>query len=344
MTEPTAARRLRPEALRRDVARVLEAAGADAEAAALVAGSLVGSDVRGVTSHGVIRVPEYLAGIAAGRIDPTARPCRVESLTAVVALDGRGSFGQVAARELALEVADRAGATGLALGTLAGVAHVGRVGEWVELIADAGCLAMAWCNCGDPGGNVLPFGGREARLGTNPMAYAVPVPGRPAVVADFSTSVVAEGRVRVMLHAGRALPEGWVVDARGEPTTDPEALYAGGALQPMAGHKGFALGLLVELLGGVLAGGACASLGERAGNGLVLLAIRPGDPFGERARAVLDAIVATPPAAGTDGVMLPGEPEERAARRSEAEGIACSERTWQAFVQAAASVGVDLES
>jgi uncharacterized oxidoreductase len=334
-------------ALRADVEAVLAAAGADAQAAAVVAGSLVGSDRRGVASHGFIRVAEYLEAIRAGRIIPTARPRRVYDAGPVIAYDGERAFGQLVAGELADAVAARAREVGACVGTLSGVAHVGRVGEWVERAAAGGCVALAWCNCGDPGGNVVPFGGAEPRLGTNPIAYAIPLAGRPPLVADFSTSAVSEGRVRLARDAGHALPQGWVVDGTGAPTTDPRALYAGGALLPMGAHKGFALGLLAELMGGVLAGGACASLGEQAGNGLVLIAIDPvwgrhGPGFAERAAAVVDAIAATPPARDTEGVVIPGAPEALAARRAEREGIACSSATWQTFADAAASVGVDV--
>ena len=330
--------------LRAAVTRILAAAGADDESAAIVAGSLVGSDLRGVESHGVIRVPEYVRAIRNGRIVPTARPVVVRDAGAVIALDGCRAFGQVAARELALRASERAGSHGVALATLSGVNHVGRLGEWVELAAADGCVALAWCNCGDAGGNVVPFGGRTARLGTNPVAYAVPAKAGATVVADFSTSVVAEGKVRLFLQAGREVPEGWIVDAAGEPTMDPADLYRGGAILPMGGHKGFALGLLAEILGGILAGAGCVSLGDSPGNGIVLVAIEPPNAeFPQRVAALLDAVRSSPAGAGEHGVIVPGEPEVAAAEERARTGIPVRGALWASLVETAESVGVALE-
>jgi uncharacterized oxidoreductase len=333
---------LDPGRLTAIVERILEAAGADGEAAALVAASLVESDLCGVSSHGAMRVPEYLRAIGSGRIDPAARPAVAADHGAVVVLDGRGAFGQVAGGELVAAAVQRARVHGVGLGLLAGVTHVGRLGEWVGRVADGGCIAVAWCNCGDPYGNVVPFGGRHARLGTNPIAYAVPGGAEPAIVADFSTSIVAEGKVRLLRHGGRPVPDGWLLDAAGEPSTDPEALYAGGAIMPAAGHKGFALSLLVEILGGVLAGAGCASLGETPGNGLVLLAIDPGrgaagPAFAERVTAVLESVRGAGP-----GVRIPGEPEREERARRRAAGVPLIAAVWRTLVDAAATVGVDL--
>jgi LDH2 family malate/lactate/ureidoglycolate dehydrogenase len=335
-----------PARLQAIVERILRAAGADAEAAAIVAASLVASDMRAVHSHGVIRVPDYVAGIRRGTIAPAARPRIVAQGGPMVALDGCSAFGQVAARELVTAVAASASSHGICLGTLAGVAHVGRLGEWVERLAGKGLIALLWCNCGDPGGNVAPFGGASARLGTNPLAYAIPMAARAPIVGDFSTSVVAEGKVRVHKHAGRPLPEGWIIDAAGAPSTDPQALYDGGALLPMGGHKGFALSLLVELLGGVLAGAGCASLGEAPGNGLALIAIDPercAAGFAARAEAVAEALSSVPPATPGAGVVLPGEPELAAAERARRDGLELPAGTWQEITGAARSLGIDLE-
>jgi LDH2 family malate/lactate/ureidoglycolate dehydrogenase len=338
-----------PERLEEIVAEILLAAGADEEAAAIVAGSLVETDVRGVASHGVMRVAQYVAEIRDGRVVPTARPRCATDLGAMVALDGQGAFGQVAARELAHVAEQRARDHGLALVTLAAVTHVGRLGEWVERVALGGALAIAWCACGGPFGNVAPFGGRERRLGTNPIAYAVPAGSHPPVVADFSTSIVAEGKVRLLLQAGLPAPDGWLVDARGQSTTDPHALYAGGAIQPMGEHKGFAFSLLSEILGGILAGAGCASVGDAPGNGVVLVAIDPGrlqdaGDFGARVDAVLASLSGTPPAGQGPGVLIPGEPERATMRERRSGGVPLPQGTQLALIEAAHTVGLDLRA
>jgi LDH2 family malate/lactate/ureidoglycolate dehydrogenase len=325
------------------VEQVFLAAGSPAETARLVAASLVLSNLKGVDSHGVMRVPEYVRLIGEGRIVPDATPL-VERDGSAVQIDGRWCFGQVGAREAALLAAGIAGETGVAVATLRHVHHVGRLGEYVELAAAAGLVAVAFCSTGPPGGRVVPFGGRRAFLATNPLAFAVPAGSRPAIVADFSTSAAAEGRVRLAHQNGLEVPDGWLVDANGRPTQDPAALYEGGALLPAGGHRGYALGLLVELLGGVLAGAGCASLGESPGNGLVLIALDPARFGGESFLAGVDrvakAALAVEPAPGFDRVRLPGEPELETEAKRRTEGIPIREATWAEISEVSARLGV----
>jgi LDH2 family malate/lactate/ureidoglycolate dehydrogenase len=328
------------------VRRIFAAAESPAEVARVVAASLVLANLKGVDSHGVMRVPEYVEQIARGRIVPAAEPS-VEQAGATVRVDGRWGFGQVAARKAAQLSARLARETGVAVAAVTRVHHVGRLGEYVELVAADGAVGLAFCNTGPPGGRVVPFGGRRAVLPTNPLAYAVPAGARPAIVADFSTSAAAEGRVRLARQNGTEVPEGWLVDGDGQPTRDPEALYAGGALLPAGGHRGYALGLLVELLGGALAGAGCASTGAAPGNGLVLVALDPAarsEPaaFLAEVDAVAAAILAVEPAPGFDRVRLPGEPEAETEARRRAEGIPLDDATWQDLVRAAAGLGVEV--
>jgi LDH2 family malate/lactate/ureidoglycolate dehydrogenase len=324
--------------------RILAAAGSPSETASIVAASLVLSNLKGVDSHGVMRVPEYVSHIESGRIVPAAAP-HVDGSGAVVRLDGGWCFGQLAAREAARLAGAIAHDTGSAVATVVHVHHVGRLGEYVELVAAEGLVALAFCNTGPAGGRVVPHGGRRAVLATNPLAFAVPAGSRPPIVADFSTSAAAEGRVRLAYQNGLEVPEGWLVDADGHPTRDPGALYAGGALLPAGGHRGYALALLVELLGGALAGAGCSSVGDSPGNGLVLLALDPaawGEPatFLAGVDAVTEAVLGVEPAAGFDRVRLPGEPEAEVETRRRAEGIPVADPTWNELAGLAASLGV----
>jgi LDH2 family malate/lactate/ureidoglycolate dehydrogenase len=335
------------ETLRDLVTRVLRAAGSEADIAAQVAESLVASNLRGVDSHGFMRVPDYLDAVRRGRIDPAARPRTVRDEGAVVVVDGNRAFGQVAARVAALAAVEKARRHGIGAAVLSGSLHVGRVGEFVELAAGQGHVAVAFCNGGPAGGLVAPYGGRARALGTNPIAFAVPGGERPPIVADFSTAIAAEGKIRLFKTAGRELPEGWIVDSNGAPSVDPADLYDGGAILPMAGHKGFAIGLLVEVLGGVLAGAGCASRGDDAGNGLVIVVIDaerflPGVEFGAEVDRVIEAVEATQPAEGFAGVVVPGSPELDELARRRADGVPFSSATWRSFAEAAASVGVDV--
>ncbi len=328
--------------------QVLEAAGADEEAASSLAQSLILSNLRGVDSHGFMRVHEYLDRIRRGRIDPSARPTLAREDGALLQVDGNRCFGQLAARFATLHAIDKARQNGLALATANNIVHVGRLGEYVELAAQRGCIGLACCNGGPPGGNVAPFGGRAAALATNPIAFGIPAGERPAIVADFSTSTSAEGKIRLMLQAGKLLPEPWIIDAAGKPSCDPHDLYAGGAILPMAGHKGFALGLLVEIMGGIVADAGCACTGDDPGNGFVIIVLDvarllPLSEFRARVDEVIQAVEAIPPAAGFSRVVVPGEPEVAAQRERESSGIPVSEETWRTFREVARSVGVDVD-
>lgn len=329
------------------VSRIFQAADTPPEVADLVAGSLVSSNLAGHDSHGVVRVIQYLGAMERGETAPRARPV-VERETGVVAvIDAMRSFGQVAA-SFAMQMAiDKSDAAGLAAVALHNSAHVGRLGEWVALAANVDKIALAFCNGGRTGGIVAPFGGAARRLGTNPIAAALPVPGRPPIVLDFATSAVAEGKVRVARNSGKSIPEGWILDKEGRPSTRPEDLYEGGVLLPAAGHKGYGLSLLVEFLGGILTGGGCPILGmDILSNGVLFMvmdiaAFRPLSDYQDDAAAFVEQIKNTPPAPGFDEVLLPGEPELRTAEERRVQGIPLDDTTWSQILEAAGQLGVE---
>jgi LDH2 family malate/lactate/ureidoglycolate dehydrogenase len=338
---------VRAAALRDLVTHILQHVGTPSDVAGVVAASLVASNECGVDSHGCIRIPEYLEAIENGRIDPGARPV-IAREGATLRVKGNRSFGQYAARLMTGATVEAARESGIAVATLSDVKHVGRLGEFVELAAEAGCIALLTCNGGPPGGLVAPYGGRGRAFGTNPLAFGIPARTSPPIVADFSTSVTAEGKVRLYRHAGEPVPSGWLIDADGNPTVEASDLYAGGAILPAAGHKGFALGLLVEVLGGVLAGEGCAVLNEDPGNGGVLIAIEvssfcPVEAFTGRVDAIIETIHATPPAPGFEGVVVPGGPETRTAATRAVTGIPILEETWAGIAGAARDLGVELD-
>jgi uncharacterized oxidoreductase len=166
-------------------------------------------------------------------------------------------------------------------------------------------------------------------------------------VADFATSSATDGKVRMTLDAGQQVPAGWLLDSAGRPTTEPADLYDGGALLPSAGHKGSALGLLVEILGGVLAGEGCASTGGDPGNGFVTIVIDPTafteTPFASTVDGVIEAIESSRPADGFDRVCVPGGPELAAMKRRRVDGIPVSPTTWDELAVEAERQGIDLE-
>jgi len=328
------------------VARLFEAAGTPEDIARLVANSLVASELAGHASHGVIRVRQYLEAITAGDINPAARPVITRETDTIAMVDARRGFGQLGAHFAMNVTIDKARSQGVAATGVFNCYHVGRLGEWVEMAARRSMIGLAFCNGGRPGGGVAPYGGAARALGTNPIAAAVPVADRPPVVIDFATSATAEGKLRVARNRGQRIPEGWILDAQGRPSTDPNDYYEGGMLLPAAGHKGYGLSLLVEFLGGVLTGRGCPALPDfLPGNGVLFLALsieafRPLEDFLKEGAALCDRIKAVPPAEGFDEVLLPGEPEYRTAERRRKEGIPVDEATWGWLTEAAAQLGV----
>ena len=198
-----------------------------------------------------------------------------------------------------------------------------------------------------------PWGGREARFGPNPIAFAAPSGHAWPILVDLTTSVMPEGKVRLAQVEGRSMPEGCLVDADGNPTTDPGVLYRNprGALLPLGGpvgHKGTGLSLMSELLGGVLSGAGTAGPGAKDfGNGLCFQAINiadflPLDEFLQTTQALSAWIKSSQPAAGFSEVLIPGEPEYRQTQRRERDGLAVDDHLWETISQLAGSLGVPL--
>jgi LDH2 family malate/lactate/ureidoglycolate dehydrogenase len=338
---------IKPTILSEFVQQIFQAAGATEAGARLVAGSLVKSNLVGHDSHGIVRVRQYLDNIAKKELDPAAEPIIVQETAAITQVDACYGFGQVAAHFAMNKTIEKAQSLSLAATGLLNCNHVGRLGEWVQMAADQGLIGLAFCNGGRPGGLVAPHGGAGRLLGTNPLAAAVPVAGREPFVMDFATSAVAEGKVRVAKNKGLSIPEGWILDAQGRSSTNPDDLYNGGMLLPTAGHKGYGLALLIEFLGGVLTGqgGPWRPDCTTVRNGVIFIvlaaqAFRPIEDFLADGAILYEKVKATPAAPGFDEVMLPGEPEQRTAQRRQREGIRIDETTWGQLKEAATGLGV----
>jgi hydroxycarboxylate dehydrogenase B len=351
-----------PEPLREFVAAVARRMGADADVAAELARHLVGSNLAGHDSHGVIRVPQYVGDMDRGEVVPSARPVIARESAVAALVDARNGFGQHSTM-FALEWAmGRARQHGVAMVAVRHSTHIGRLGEYGERAAAEGLVGIVTVGAIGVGiGGVVPFGGRTRFLGTNPWALSVPGRARHFVF-DAATSTLAEGKVRVARAAGKPLPPDAIVDPAGHPSRDAEAFYAGGALLPLggavAGHKGYGLGLASALLGalGMIGDGAPTLVGaappETADSrgriaGVFLEVVDPaafGDP--ERYRDLVDEALAAAkreaPADGVAEVLVPGEPEERARARRTREGIPLAASTWTELGNVAARFGVPL--
>lgn len=336
--------------LREIASKILRAAGAPASRAQVVADSLVESDLTGHDSHGVVRVIEYVSQIRQGRIVPQAEPAIIRETATTLLVDGRWGFGQVVAEWTIQRIVQKAADHHIAAGGIFRCGHVGRAGAYPAMAAQRGFVGLIFVNGGGMEPRVTPHGGVRPVFGTNPLAAALPVQGLPPIVLDFSTSMVASGKIRLARDRGEEVPEGWILDRAGRPSRRPEDYYAGGMLLPAAGHKGYALSLLVEVLGGLLTGAGTPVLpesGYKLGNGVFFLAVnvesfRPLAEFAAQVRQLVDLVKSVPPAEGVGEVLLPGEPEERVRARRLAEGVPLADTTWAKIAETARSVGVEV--
>jgi len=323
---------------------IFKAAGATPQNAEGVTSSLISANLVGHDSHGVMRIPSYIEDINNGRLHPAAIPKITQEKSATAIVDGASTFGQIGARLTAQTAARKAREVGLGSAALYRANHTGRIGEWAELGASQGMITLATA-AGAFLHLVAPFGGRGRVLGTNPIAWAVPRPGgQPPILLDFATSAAAQGKLMLARAKHEPVPQGWILDAEGRPTTDVEDYFAGGALLPFAAHKGYALSVIVELMAVGLSGGDSVAKTE-CGSCLFITcfdpgAFRPSDMFGESVESIAGRLKAVKPASGFEEVLLPGEPEARARDQRLREGIPLPDTTWEAICSVAHKLGV----
>lgn len=338
--------------LRRVGRDIFTACGAPTDEAGIVADELVEASLMGLDSHGVMRCVQYTEEVLKGKIKPGA-PVRIIKETANTAVVDCGyNFGPVSAWRMADIVCGKAKERDVACVVSRNSHHIGRLGAYVQRVAEQNLFCLATANSSRHGHWVTPWGGREGRLATNPLAYAVPVNGKP-LVFDMSTSMIAEGKIRVLMCKGKFVPAGCIQDADGNPATDPKAFYGPphGTILPFGselGYKGFGLGLLVEILSGIMAGMA-SSADYPYINGLCLIAINPeafcGTHFFKELMADLCRyITATPPAPGHKEVLMPGTLDFRMREKRLADGIPLPEETWKLIVNTAEKVGVIIKN
>jgi LDH2 family malate/lactate/ureidoglycolate dehydrogenase len=343
---------LQAGALRSLARRIFEALQVPSEEAAWVAEILVRADLAGHESHGVMRLPQYVQAIRSGLTRPEARFEIVQDSLALALIDGHWGFGQVVARG-AMELAIRkAKNTKIASVGAYHLSHVGRLADYTRMAAEQDLVGIMMVNAGGASSLVAPFGGREGRLGSNPLSIAFPTGGTVPFILDMTTSVVAAGKVRVKAQRGEETPEGWLIDSEGRPTADPNALdrEPRGAMLPLggiAGHKGFGLAMVVEILSGILArGGFGGRRAQQFSNGTCIVAIDISafvdpDEFYAEIADLLAYVKTAPTAPGVAAIMYPGEPEAVAQQQREREGIALDEGTWQPILALARELGID---
>ncbi len=338
--------RFQADALHRLGRQIFMAVGTPEDAARVVADSLVDASLAGHDSHGVLRIPQYVKRVRDREIDPAARPKILSERQATALMSGEWGFGQPAGRAAIVEAVRRAREFGVGAVGLVRINHLGRLGEYGELAAADGCVAMVWL--GGLEQHAVPYGGTRIAIGTNPLTVGFPIEGEPPALLDFATTAAAAGKLMAARDAGKPVPPGWTVDSRGRPTTDPREYFAGGALLP-AGHKGYALAVLLDLVGQALTGaeqyGGAGGIETERRSGALFCAVdaasfRPAGEAAAAGRRIVDRLRANPPAEGIERVMTPGEPEVRTRAARNARGIELPEETWRALIETAKSVGL----
>jgi (2R)-3-sulfolactate dehydrogenase (NADP+) len=292
------------------------------EVARSVARALVAAESDGLKGHGLSRLPMYAVQAKVRKIDGTVRPLAKNPRPGLIAIDAGYGFAFPAIELAEAELRVAAPRQGVAAAAIRKSGHCGAAGHPVERLANEGLVALMFVNT--PGA-MAPWGGSRAVFGTNPVAFACPLPGRAPLVIDLSLSKVARGNVMTAKQRGEPIPEGWALDAKGKPTTDPDAAL-GGTMLPMGDAKGTALALMVELLAAGLTGANFAAEassyldadGPPSGTGQLILAFDAG-AFSADAPArfaILAAAIEAQP-----GARLPGMRRVKAREKAKAEGL-----------------------
>ena len=354
--------RISDMSLRDLVTDIFTTAGCSQAEAARIATALVGANLAGHDSHGVIRVPLYLRWLTEPeRATMRDQTIKVVSDTPVFAVvDGQFGFGQtVAPQAVAIGIA-KCKAMGLSAVALRNSAHIGRVGDFAEIAAAEGLVSVHFVNAA---GSILvaPFGGTQRRFSTAPFCIGIPRPGQSPLILDFATSLVAEGKALVASRGGKKLPADALIGPDGTMTGDPHMLYGDyeptgprnhsqgkGAIRAFGEHKGSGLALMCELIGGALTGNGATQPDRRFSNGMLSIFIDPkridaSDFFPCEVARYVDFVKSAKPILEGGEVLVPGEPEERARRERLDKGVPLPDEAWTAIVAAAREIGMPQE-
>jgi LDH2 family malate/lactate/ureidoglycolate dehydrogenase len=348
MTAQDQCGRLAADSLTAFGTEVLQAVGVPEADARLVADSLVTADLWGHPSHGMLRLGWYVARLRRGVMQAATTTELVVDGGAVAVLDGRDGVGQVVTDRACTEAVRRAGEHGIGVVAVRNSNHFGTAAYWTRRIAAQGCVGILTTN-GSPA--MAPWGGRAKTVGANPWSIATPGGSHGPVVLDIANTGVARGKIYAALQRGEPIPLDWAIDADGAPTTDPRAAIDG-MLAPMAGHKGYGISFMMDVLSGVLTGSSYATgvVGpyvpdRRSGCGHLVLALRVDaviDPaeFNRRVDDLIELTKGVPLARDVREIFYPGEIEDRAEAAGRRDGVALPSKTVAELRELAAACGV----
>lgn len=342
-------RLLDPVRLRDFVAAVYEKAGVPADDARLCADSLVQADLWGHQSHGVMRLPWYRARLRAGVCEAVAQPEVVIDGGAIAVMDGHDGMGQVVAARAARDAISRAKTHGIGAVAVRNSNHFGTALYFTLMAARESCVGFL-CTNASPA--MAPWGGRKKTVGNNPWSWACPAGVHGYMVLDIANTAVARGKIYLARQKGLQIPEGWAIDVDGAPTTDPQKAIDG-IILPMAGHKGYAISVMMDMLSGVLTGSGFGPQvygpyqSERrsgAGHFMIIIdiaAVQPIHEFNRSMEEMIAGLKSVPLATGVEEVFYPGEIEARNDRHNRRDGLMLPADTIGDLVKIAQMEGLE---
>jgi len=321
----------------------------------IVVETLLEASLAGYDSHGVMRVPRYVAGLQRGEILPGASIKILKETPACAYVDGGRGLGPVTATFGVRLAGQKARQSGIGCVSIVNANDVARLGGYLKASAAEGLIGIMMVNDAGGGPSVVPWGGVDPFLSTNPLAAGIPRRQGPPIIIDISTSVVAFGKLKMYANRGLDVPEGWIVDRQGNPCTDPNTFFASpkeSALLPLggmlAGHKGFGLGLLVDVMAGALSGAGCSTGAETESerNGVFIQIIDPAtfgplDQFEDQVEALVAVLKQSQRAPNIVEISVPGERAAKERRIREKEGIPVDLPTWRQLVDIMDELGVE---
>ncbi len=347
--------RLEPGRVARIMARIFERLGLEGDERQVVVERLMEASLSGYHSHGVMRITMYAEGIRAGNMIPGASLDILGETVSTVHIDANKGMGPWTATEAMKRAVGKAEATGIGCASVFNANDVARLGSYVEGPARDGYVALLMTN--DAGGNpcVAPWGATSPLMSTNPMAVGIPRESGDPILIDISTGVSSEGRVKMLRNRNQPVPEGWLIDGEGQPTIDPEAYFATpkrASLLPLgsliAGHKGFALSILVDVLTGGLSGAGCSGRfpDDADQNALFILVIDPDKfvsrhAFSAEVDRLVESIKGARKAPGVDEIRVPGDGARRERQRQLEQGMEIDPPVWSAIQGIMAELGID---
>ncbi len=333
-----------------EIARaLLIAAGTPESEANTISGLSVAANLAGHDSHGIILIPTYIDRVKVGHIVPGAPWTIVEETPTTTVVDGNWGFGYVVTKKAMELTIEKAGKQNVAACTVSRQGHIGRLAAYPLMASELVMIAMITADSGRSPKHVAPFGGAKARLGTNPICFAMPSNLEGPLFFDMATSAAAAGKIGVAIARGEQVPQGWLIDSEGKPSVDPRVLRQGGALLPLGGgegYKGYGLAAIVEIFSGLLTGlGFGVEPSGRHNDGCFMAvfkvsAFRNLETFKQEVTDFAKYLKDTPPAEGFKQVYYPGEVEFVKEQDRRKNGIPIEDATWGVLKKLATEFGI----